>query len=150
MGGVLMLYMLGTLTLDTRPFNADAFDRSADADLATKPVIGGLEPSEFMGEGADEVTLSGQLLPAKIGGLGELEIAHQMRRTGARFPLMRGDGARLGWFAITRIAEGHTNLMRDGVGFTVRHSITMKKVQADTGAGQSIISGLLSLFESLR
>lgn len=145
-----MLYMIGTLALDTRPFNADAMDRTASADLASKPVIGGLEPSEFMGEGADEVTLSGQLLPTKIGGLTELEVAHQMRRTGTRFPLMRGDGTRLGWFAITRITERHADLMRSGVGFTVQYEIAMKKVQQDAGAGIGIVSGLLSLFEALR
>lgn len=141
-----MLYMLGTLALDTRPFNADAMERTASADLAAKPVIGGLEPSEFMGEGADEITLSGQLLPTRIGGLSELEIAHQMRRSGARFPLMRGDGVRLGTYAITRITESHRNLTREGIGFTLDHAITMKKVQPDAGSGQQIIMGLLSLF----
>lgn len=145
-----MLYMLGTLTLDTRPFNADAMDRQATADLAAKPVIGGLEPSEFMGEGLDEITLSGQLLPAKIGGLTELEAAHQMRRTGARFPVMRGDGTRLGWFAISRITERHADLLRSGVGFTVQYDIVMKKVRQDAGAGAGVISGLLSLFDALR
>ncbi|MCF1502894.1 phage tail protein [Afifella sp. H1R] len=143
-----MLYMIGTLTLDVA-LNVDTVDRDASADLATKPVIGGLEPSEFMGEGKDEFILSGQLLPTKIGGLDELEIAHQMRRDGTRVPLMRGDGSRLGTFAITRIAEKHEDLVATGVGFRVRHTITLKKVQPDAAAGRQVIFGLLSLFGAI-
>ena len=144
-----MLFLLGGLAVDTMPFNVDAVSRTARADLATKPVMGGLAPSEFTGEGEDVLTLSGQLLPLKIGGLDELEIADEMRRTGARFPLMRGDGKRLGWRAITRISERHRHLMRDGVGFTVHHTIQMRKVQPEAGDGQQVIAGLLTLFDAL-
>ncbi|MCG6115116.1 MAG: phage tail protein [Mesorhizobium sp.] len=138
--------MMGMLMLDTRPFNADEMSREASADIASKPLMGTLPAKEFMGEGDDRITLSGQLLPFKTGGLTELEIAHSMRRRGSRFPLHRGDGYRLGWFAITSISERHKELSRNGVGHIVTHSITMEKVQPDVGAGQQIIFGLLSLF----
>lgn len=141
-----MLYMIGSLALDTRPFNVDEITREAEASIVAKPLIGAFPAKEFTGEGEDDITLSGQLLPSKIGGLSELEVAHQMRRDGARFPLMRGDGTRLGWYAITRISERHRELGRDGVGFIVQVSISMTKTQATAGAGQQIIAGLLSLF----
>ncbi len=141
-----MLYMLGTLAIDTRPFSIDDMQRSASADIATKPLMEAFPGKEFTGEGDDEITLSGQLLPTKIGGLEELEIAHEMRRSGTKFPLQRGDGTRLGWFAITRISENHTSLTREGVGFVVKHTIVMTKVQPDVGSGQQVITGLLSLF----
>lgn len=141
-----MLYMLGTLTIDTRPFSIDEMQRTASADIASKPLINAFPGKEFTGEGDDEITLSGQILPTKIGGMNELEIAHEMRRNGTRFPLQRGDGTRLGWFAITRITENHTNLTRNGVGYVLKHTIIMTRVQPDAGSGQQIISGLLSLF----
>lgn len=141
-----MLYMLGALTIDTKPFNADAVRRRASADLPTKQVIGGLAPSEFTGEGQNFITLSGQLLPSKIGGLPQLEIAHGYRREGKRNPLQRGDGERLGWFAITNISERHRHLDRNGVGFVVRHRITLKEVQPDNGSGEQVITDILSLF----
>ncbi|MEN5300333.1 phage tail protein [Ochrobactrum sp. S1502_03] len=141
-----MLYMLGTLTVDTRPFSIDSMQRTASADIASKALIGAFPAKEFTGEGDDEITLSGQILPTRIGGLDGLEIAHGMRRSGTKFPLQRGDGTRLGWFAITRITENHTDLTRDGVGFVVKHTIVMTKVQPDAGAGQQVITGLLSLF----
>lgn len=150
MVGGLMLYMMGALMLDTHPFSADSMDRDAGADLAVKPVIGGLAPSEFMGEGEDRITLAGRLIPSKIGGMSELERAHAMRRAGTRFPLMRGDGRRLGTFAITRIGERHTDLMADGVGFVVEHTIAMRRAQASEATdGLAVIDGILSLFDAI-
>lgn len=144
-----MLYMIGTLSLDTRPFNADAMARTATADLAEKPVVGGFAPSEFMGEGKDEITLSGKLLPTKIGGLSQLEVADSMRKAGARVPVMRGDGKRFGTYAIVSVSEKHKDLTRDGVGFTVDYSLKLKKVQADRDGASAVISGLLSLFDAV-
>lgn len=141
-----MLYMIGTLALDTRSFNVDDMSRDADASIVAKPLIGAAPAKEFTGEGEDDITLSGQLLPSKIGGLDELEILHQMRKAGTQFPLMRGDGFRYGWYAITKIGEQHKDLGRDGVGFAVRVTINMTRTEPDFGAGQQIISGLLSLF----
>lgn len=147
---ITLLYMLGTLAMDTTPFNVDGMDRKASASIVSKGVMGTLPPKEFTGEGDDQVTLSGQLLPTKIGGLNELDIADEMRRSGTRFPLQRGDGKRFGWYAITNISEKHKHLMRDGVGFVVKYTIKMTKVQSDSGAGQQIIFGLLSMFSLLR
>jgi hypothetical protein len=145
-----MLYQIGTLSLDTRPFNADEMDRSASADFAVKPLISGLPGREFMGEGDDKITLSGQLLPFKTGGLTELEAAHGFRRSGTRLPVMRGDGKAFGWFVIESIRESHGDLMRDGVGFTVKHMIEMTKVEPPgASSAGNIIGTLLSLFGAL-
>lgn len=144
-----MLYMLGTLIVDTMPFSINRMDRSSEASIATKAVMGGLQPKEFTGEGDEEITLSGEILPWKIGGMNELETLDEMRRTGTRFPLLRGDGWRPGWYVITRFSEGHTEIMRDGVGFVVEHRISMTKTAPDAGAGQQVISGLLNLFSAL-
>ncbi|WP_420415136.1 phage tail protein [Roseibium sp.] len=141
--------MIGTLAFDTKPFNVDAVTRKGTADLAEKPVISGLAPSEFMGDGGETLKLSGRLLPTKIGGLSELEIAHQMRRSGARVPVSRGDGFRLGTFAITAIEEKHSHLVKGGVGFVVDYSIDLKKVQDDRDGSSGVVQGLLSLFNSM-
>lgn len=89
------------------------------------------------------------MLPSKIGGLTQLETLDEMRIAGVRFPLLRGDGRRLGWRAITHISESHKELMRDGVGFILEHRIKMKKVQQEAGSGQQIIQALLSLFDGV-
>jgi phage protein U len=140
-----MLYLIGALKLDTRPFNVDEVQRTMSADFADKPIVGGRNGREFMGEGEEKLVLSGQLLPFKTGGLSELELAKSLMLAGRPLPVLRGDGVRLGWFTIDKMSEGHKDLMRDGVGFFIRHSIEMTKV-SPAGASPSVIGTILSLF----
>ncbi|SMD18063.1 phage tail protein [Rhizobium sp. RU36D] len=140
-----MLYSIGALTLDTRPFSVDEMQRTRSVDFAEKPLIGAMPSREFVGEAAGKMTLSGQLLPFKTGGLTELELANSMMLAGRPLPVLRGDGARIGWFTIDKISEGHKELMRDGVGFFIRHSIELTKDRPDSSS-PAVIGTILSLF----
>ena len=140
-----MLYLIGALTLDTRPFNVDEVQRTMAVDFADKPIVGGRVAREFMGVGEDKLVLSGQILPFKTGGLAELELAKGLMLAGRPLPVLRGDGARLGWYTIDKISEAHKELMRDGVGFIVRHSLELTKVSPE-GASPSVIGTILSIF----
>jgi phage protein U len=148
-----MLYQIGPLGLDTRPFSADAMTRSGGADLATKALMNTLQGREFMGEADEKITITGQLLPTKIGGMTELEMAHGLSRSGTVVPVMRGDGKMFGWFVIESVSEQHADLSRYGVGFTVKYSLDLVKVKTDqsasAGGSAGIVGMLLSLFEAL-
>lgn len=144
-----MLYMIGAVRVDTMPFSADTLAFEGGSSLARKPVMGGMQPIENTGQGDETITVEGQILPTKIGGLTELEVLNEMRRRGARFPLMRGDGFRYGWYVITSMSIRHSNLMRNGVGFTVQHSIVMERADFNAGDGQQIVSSILSIFTAL-
>ena len=145
-----MLYLLGALEFSTGPFSLNSFGRDAGADLVSKAVMGGLQPSEFTGEGEDIVSIAGQLLPFHLGGLSELEKAHDMRVNGVRFPLMRGDGNRLGTYAFTRISETHEEISFGGVGFVIKHRMKLRKVQEDDTGDQQAVTDLMSIFDILR
>ncbi|WP_099864743.1 phage tail protein [Pararhizobium haloflavum] len=140
-----MLFQIGTVTVDTRPFNIEEVERTGAADYAVKPVIGSLPSREFMGEGDDRIVISGQLLPQKVGGLTELEALHAFRRGGETLPVMRGDGKMFGWFVVEEIREEHSGLFRDGVGSALKHSVTLAK-SAPEQASASIVGALVSLF----
>lgn len=141
------LFWVGPLQLDTFPFNADRFERQASGDYAVKPVMGGLKPREAMGEGDDVITLSGQLLPTKIGGLTELDLADQFRMSQQPLPCQRGDGKSLGWRVIDSMRESHEDLQRDGIGFAVTYSLQLTKVPAPSAAsGSGMIAMITSLF----
>ncbi|TRL35484.1 phage tail protein [Rhizobium straminoryzae] len=141
-----MMYLLGAVMIDTKPFSADSVRRESTGSLVAKPVMGGRQRKENTGEGEDDLTISGQLLPSRIGGLTQLDMLHAMRRRGARFPVMRGDGVRLGWYAIKSISEEHRALMSDGVGFELLYTVALEQADERPGDGQSVIGALLSLF----
>lgn len=148
-----MLFQIGPLTLDTFPFSVDSFGRSGGADLASKDVMGGIRPREFMGEADETITLVGTLLPTRIGGLTELEMAYSLSRSGTKVPLMRGDGVMLGWYAIEKVSDQHSDLTKFGVGFVVKYTLSLVKVPTDGAVGSAdaggLIGMLLNLFEAL-
>lgn len=147
-----MLYQIGPLSLDTMPFAPDSFSSNAGADLAVKAVMSGRQRREFMGEADETVTISGQLLPTKLGGLSELELAKNLARSGTQVPIVRGDGRAMGWFAIEKVTDQHSDLTRYGVGFVVRYTLTLVRVDPSTGSAaggdtQGLIGMMLNLFE---
>ncbi|SDR01639.1 phage tail protein [Pseudovibrio sp. Tun.PSC04-5.I4] len=133
--------------MDTFPFNADKVSISGKADKAKKAVIGGIKPGEFTGDGGKTISLSGQLLPTRIGGLTELDIADTMRKTGEVFPVMRGDGKRLGNYSIKSSKETHKELERDGIGFVVNYHLVLDQEPDETPHSPDLVNDLLSVFE---
>lgn len=142
-----MLYMLGAVTLDTNRISADSVQRVSNGGLVAKPVIGGRQRKEATGEGEDDITITGTLVPSRLGGLTSLETLQEMRRVNARFPLMRGDGYRFpSWYSIKQMTESHEDLTRDGLGFVIVYSVTLEQADERAGDGQQVIQSLLSLF----
>lgn len=145
-----MLFQIGLLTADVRPFNVDEWARETTGEWAKKDLLGRRPAYEFTGEGEGKLSFKGKVHPTKVpGGLSMLELGHAMARSGSPQFVTRGDGAVLGWFAVKRFSESHSNIGPElpGVGREVEHEIELVPVEApgaDIGAG--LLSGLISLF----
>jgi len=139
-----MLYSLGSLSIEVAPFNVHEVTESGSPDYAAKPVVGAEQPLEFVGEGSNEMTLSGRLFPMSLGGLDELELLTQMRVSGKPQYLMRGDGTPRGWWVITNVNTRSAYLGRVGIGKQIDVSISL--IRAQKPAAQSffsLVAGLL-------
>lgn len=138
------LYTVGPLKVQVAPFNVADVSERGSTDYAAKPVVGIEPPLEHVGEGANEMTLSGQLFPQAIGGLNELEMLRQMRTSGKPQYVMRGDGRPLGWFAIISADARHSYIDGQGVGKVIEVSISLRRAQTPSARSFfSLISGLL-------
>lgn len=148
-----MLYQIGTVSMDTRPFNVDSVGISGSASNPKKPVLGSLQPVEFTGDDGYTITLSGQILPTKIGGLGGVEALNQMRANGVVTPVIRGDGKAMGWYSIKTVDEQHTDLVRSGVGFVVKYTVKLEQAPGPAiggiAGGRGIVSALVGLFNAI-
>ena len=125
-----MLYTIGPLRIETWPFNVTDVGQYGSADYAVKPVVGAEQPLEFVGEGANEVSLEGVIWPSERDGaeaLNSLDILSQMRASGRPQYVMRGDGRPLGWHAIIGVSVRSDYLDVDGVGKRVKVSIDLKR-----------------------
>lgn len=142
-----MLYQVGPLAFDTFPFSLNGVERDAGADFAKHPLMNRRKGYEFEGPGDDVLTLSGECLPVHIGGLSEIELAHQLRDSGEPVFVMRGDGGVAGWHVVLNVKENHEIIGPGGVGFLIKHQIRLERTD-DPGAaaGAGLIASLLSLF----
>lgn len=80
------------------------------------------------------------MLPLRMGGLSEIKVLHEIRRAGARFPLMRGDGYRYGWYVVNRLRESRPHLMH---GFVMHYSIGMEQADLTPAACHHLNRDLL-------
>lgn len=140
-----MLYMIGPVAIDVFPYNVNEVSRERETDYAEKSVLGRLPPNEWVGEKSDQITLSGQLLPERLpGGMETHDVLHRMREAGEAQMVMRGDGALLGWFVISKASEKETFLGLNGVGRVAEISITLKRDGPPSAGG--FMGGFSSLF----
>lgn len=139
-----MLYALGSLIIDVEPFNVDRVSEQGSTDYAVKSVAGVEPPLEFVGEGGNEMTLSGRLFPRALGGLNELELLRQLRTSGKAQYLMRGDGRPMGWFAILSVSTNSEYLDGRGVGQQIAVQINLRRASKPADRNFfSLMSGLI-------
>ena len=138
------LYQLGSLQIKVAPFNAHEVAESGTTDYAVKAVVGAEQPLEFVGEGSNEMTLTGRLFPHEFGGLDELELLRQMRTSGRPQYLIRGDGKPFGWFAITSVSTRSAYLNSHGVGKMIEVTVNLRR--AATPSKLSFFSLMQGLF----
>lgn len=136
-----MIAALGPLVFEIQPVNLHGITRTANADFAEKPVLGRRPPLEFVGEGAETMSLAVKLFPEKFGGISSLDLLDQMRKSGQPHYFMRGDGRPAGFFVITSVVEKSTYLGPQGIGRVIDVDISLKR------AGPPAASGLFAMLE---
>ena len=141
-----MLYMIGPLQFEVFPLNVHEMSHDLGADFAPKDVIGAARPREFTGEADEQIRFSGRLFPHFSGGLGELEALKMMARSGAPYPLMRGDGMMMGWFLIDKLSTKSSYLDGQGIGRQIEFDMNLI-ASPQSSSPQSLLNLLTGLFE---
>lgn len=139
------IYTIGALKVQIAPFNIHEIEESGSTDYAAKEVVGAEPPLEFVGEGANELTLNGRLFPMELDGLDELELLRQMRTSGKPQYVVRGDGTPFGWYAILSTRARSSYLGANGIGKVIDVSISMRRAQKPSSTSFfSLMQGLLA------
>lgn len=144
-----MLFQVGGVSINVRPFNVDAVEREGAADYADKDLLGRRKGSEAVGVGTETLQLKGTVLPFTRGGDGLPALDAMWGQMRAQEPVfvLRGDGTVLGWMRIDSIKESHSSLAPGGVGQEIGHDIKLTRVEPPGGDGiMSQLDELLSLF----
>ncbi len=140
-----MLMMVGPVIMQVAPFNMTEYTHTHGGAFAEKPVMGGRQPLEWMGQATESWNLSAKLFPARFGGSSSLAILAAVRASGLPQLMLRGDGSLMGWVVVEQVTEKFTLLDSNGVGKVIDVGIALKRSQPPTPAGYiSALSGLFS------
>ncbi len=127
---------LFVFTLDTVPFQQR--QRQTTWRHPRQSLVGARPAAQFLGPEADDIELSGVLMPEITGGTLSLEGMRAMAETGIPWPLIDGSGFVYGLYVIQGIDETGSHLMDDGaaqrIAFTLRLSRTDDFLSEAVGA----------------
>jgi len=92
----------------------------------------GAEPAaQFIGPGADTITLSGSLVPGLIGDPLAIADLRKMGHRGEAWPLVNGLGDVLGDYGIESLDEKQTVFFEDGVARRTDFTLTLRRLPQD-------------------
>lgn len=123
-----MLAALGMFVFATDSLLFDELSRDREWRHARTDRFGARPASQYLGPGAETVTLSGTLVPELAGKYSSIEKLAEMATTGDAYPLADGTGTILGQFTLDKLAERHTNLVRTGQARQITFTIELTRV----------------------
>lgn len=86
--------------------------------------------SQFLGPGAETITLNGMLVPELAGTFSDIERLREMATTGEGYPVILGNGELLGTFRIDSIEETWRGIMGGGRARQTEFSIALTRIDA--------------------
>ncbi|WP_348828139.1 phage tail protein [Halomonas sp. RT37] len=112
----------------TRSIPYQELQRSTQWRHASQSRVGDRPAYQFVGPGADTITLSGTLLPEFTGGRLDLDEIRDMADEGKAWPLVEGTGRQYGLWVITGVNETSSTFFRDGAAQKIEFTITLEHV----------------------
>jgi len=129
-----VMMMLGAypFMLDTAAYQQ--LKRSSEYRWKQLDRIGRNPAQQYVGPGADQMTLSGEILPHWKGGLYQVDAMRAQAAGGKPLVLLEGYGGFvLGTWVILKIEETKSELMGDGSPRVITFSMTLKEYGEDQG-----------------
>lgn len=123
-----MLMTLGIFAFEIGTLPYQELTRKTEWRHARSPRFGAREASQYLGPGAEKVTLSGALFPGVAGSYASLRDLRDMGDQGEAWPLVDGEGRVLGNFTIDSIDERQAVFMVNGVPRTADFTIELSRV----------------------
>lgn len=128
----LMTLGMFVFSIDTALY--DRLNRTRDWRHATAERFGARAASQYVGPGADNISLSGLIVPEIAGRYSALDTLADMAATGASYPLMNGQGRILGHYRIVRLDEDYAMIMAGGLPRNVAFKIELERSDDDLDA----------------
>lgn len=123
-----MMLALGMFIFSLPTLAYQQLQRQTDWRHAANSRIGAQPALQFLGRGADDITLPGVLLPELAGSMMSLDEIRAMANTGKAWALVEGTGRVYGLFVIENLSETRSVFFQDGTARRIEFSLTLKRV----------------------
>ena len=110
-----MLLALGLFTFELASLPFDELRRSTEWKHARSGRVGARDATQYLGPGAETVSISGALIPGVAGSFAAIRTLRDMADEGDSWPLVSGTGEVLGSFVVLRLEERRRTFTIDGV-----------------------------------
>lgn len=126
----LMTLGMFVFSIDTALY--DTLSRSREWRHATAERFGARPAAQFVGPGADNIGMTGRIVPEIAGRYSALETLADMAATGDSYPLMDGQGRILGHYRIVRLDEEYGVIMAGGMPRNIAFRIELERSDDDS------------------
>ncbi|WP_280569379.1 phage tail protein [Chromohalobacter sp. 296-RDG] len=123
-----MLMALGMFVFEVGSVPYQQLKRATEWRHASQSRVGDRPAYQFVGPGADTITLTGTLLPEFTGGRVDLDEIRDMADKGQAWPLVEGTGRQYGLWVITKVDETSSAFFRDGAAAKIDFTLTLEHV----------------------
>lgn len=112
--------------------------------------IGKTPAQQYVGPGADQITLNGEILPHWRGGFDQLDQMRAQAKRGKPLKLIDGHGGYvLGNWVVTRITETKSELQPNGAPGVIKFSMTLKEYGGSAPSALELAGSVLSTLARL-
>lgn len=133
--GVNMMMILGAYRFCIGNAAYQSLARSTEYKWEEQKRLLGEPALQFMGAGAETITLEGVVYPQFKGGLRQVALMRAEAGFGIPLMLISGNGTAFGRWCITNINETQTFFLKDGTARKIAFSLTLKKYGEEKKAG---------------
>lgn len=119
---------LGLFVFRLRSAPLESISRNSEWRYAEGGELGRLPGQQFLGMGADTLSLKGQLRPEVTGGAAELDKLRQLADQGVAQQLVDGTGKLWGSYVIESLSDERKALWADGTARAIDFTLNLKRV----------------------
>jgi len=122
------LLAIGMFVFGLPRIGFDELSRSAAWRYGDSDRFGARAASQFLGPGAETITISGVLVPEIAGSYSDIDRLREMAATGEAWPLVRGTGEVLGDFRIDKVDDRWRHIVEGGLPRMVDFAVDLTRV----------------------
>jgi len=145
--GVNMMMILGAYRFCIGNAAYQSLARTTEYNWEEQKRLLGEPALQFMGAGAETITLEGVIYPQFKGGLRQVSLMRAEAGFGIPLMLISGNGMAFGRWCITQVNETQTFFLKDGTARKIAFSLTLKKYGEEKKAGAlGVVQQLVGAF----